>query len=198
MAYVVVLMLSDPIGVVGGELQVLKKDRAGTDMKEILKILNSQTDSHTPEDIMTVNYGEMGAGIFMQGSRIFHQVSPVIKSEHGARKTFVVGYMHADVFVEDWTRFATFRDGDPDQLVYLEYARLVAWKANGMLDYLINKVGFDDENGKQKANDLISKVIKELQNGYSLLNRQSDDSIGFHDPKEKGIKSYESTDKYKT
>ena len=184
-------MVSDPIGVVGGELQVLKKDRAGTDMKAILNILNSQTDTYTPEDIMTVNYGEAGAGIFMQGSRIFHQVTQVIKSDHGPRLSFVDGYMPANVFDEDWTKFSTFRDGDPHELVYLEYARLVAWKAQGMLDYVTNKVRFDDEDGRAKANDIIKKAIKELEHGYLLLTDQSDDLIGYHDSKEKSIKGYE-------
>jgi hypothetical protein len=189
--YVLVLMVSDPIGVVGGELQVLKKDRCGTDMKAILNILNSQTDAYTPEDILTVNYGEAGAGIFMQGSHIFHQVTQVIKSDHGPRISFVDSYMPANVFDEDWTKFSTFRDGDPRELVYLEYARLVTWKAQGMLDFVTNKVRFDDEEGRAKANDIIKKVLKELEHGYLLLTDQSDDLIGYHDSKEKSIKDYE-------
>jgi hypothetical protein len=190
-SYVLVLMVSDPIGVVGGELQVLKKDRCGTDMKAILNILNSQTDAYTPQDIMTINYGEAGAGIFMQGSHIFHQVTQVIKSDTGPRISFVDSYMPANVFDEDWTKFSTFRDGDPHELVYLEYARLVTWKAQGMLDFVTNKVRFDDKEGRAQANDIIKKVMKELEHGYLLLTDQSDDLIGYHDSKEKSIKDYE-------
>ena len=74
--YVLVIMMSDTKDMVGGELQVLTRDRDDN----ALEILNSQTDSYTPEEIISVNYASAGRGIFMQGSHIFHQVTSVVSS----------------------------------------------------------------------------------------------------------------------
>jgi hypothetical protein len=71
--YVLVVMMSDTKDMVGGKLQVLTRDRDD----KALEILNSQTDSYTPDEIITVDYSEAGRGIFMQGSHIFHQVTAV-------------------------------------------------------------------------------------------------------------------------
>jgi hypothetical protein len=67
-------MMSDTTDMIGGELQVLTRDRTDN----VLEILNSQTDSYTPSEIITVNYSKAGRGIFMQGSHIFHQVTSVV------------------------------------------------------------------------------------------------------------------------
>jgi len=72
--YVLVVMMSETKDMVGGELQVLTRDRDDN----ALEILNSQTDSYTPEEIISVNYATAGRGIFMQGSHIFHQVTAVV------------------------------------------------------------------------------------------------------------------------
>jgi hypothetical protein len=45
--------------------------------------------------------------------------------------------MVSDAFEEDWTKFSTFRDGDPKNITYLEYARLVAHRSKCVLDNLI-------------------------------------------------------------
>ena len=71
--YVLVVLMSDTTDMVGGQLQVLTRDRS----ENAVEILNSQTDSYTPSEILTVEYGQAGRGVFMQGSHIFHQVNSV-------------------------------------------------------------------------------------------------------------------------
>ena len=181
-------MISDVDNMVGGELQVLTRDRD----QNALEILNSQTDSYMPHEIMTVNYNSAGNGIFMQGSHIFHQVTSVIEAPR-PRISLVNSFMVNDVFVEDWTKFSTYRDVDPPHVTYLEYARLVSHRSKGMLDFIIEHVEFDSPNAdnKEKNRNLLLKVIKtaieELQHGYSLLNHEKDDVIGYFDASAKEI-----------
>lgn len=190
--YVIVVLISDSDGLVGGELQVMKRDRSDG----ALEILNSVTSSYKPSEILTVNYSSAGNAVFMQGSHIYHQVTEVLEAPKGPRISLVNSYMNANVFDEDWTKFSTFRDGDPQHITYLEYARLVAWRARGMLDYLVNKVEFDDstsnspDRGKCEAARILKATIDELKNGVSLISGLADDLIGYYDSSEKQIKGY--------
>jgi hypothetical protein len=102
--YVLVVLMSDTTDMVGGELQVLTRDRSDG----CLDILNSQTDSYTPSEIMSVDYGQAGRGVFMQGSHIFHQVKAVVSGPR-PRISLVNSFMVRDSFEEDWTKFSTFR-----------------------------------------------------------------------------------------
>jgi len=105
--------------------------------------------------------------------------------------------MVSDTSEEDWTKFSTFRDGDPKNVTYLEYARLVSHRTNLILDELINDIEFDkpeeehDGKGKKKAIEVIKKAIGELNKGYSLLNHESEDYLGYFDQTEKKVRSIE-------
>jgi hypothetical protein len=68
-----IVLLNDPNEMVGGELEVLARDRDNN----ALDVLNSIADSYKPSEIMKVDYGQAGNGVFMQGSHIFHQVKPL-------------------------------------------------------------------------------------------------------------------------
>ena len=99
--------------------------------------------------------------------------------------------MVSDRLEEDWTKFSTFRDGDPKNITYLEYARLVSHRTNIILKDIINNVDFDkqeqevEEKGKKKALEMMKKAIDELKRGYSLLNHESEDYLGYFDQSEK-------------
>jgi hypothetical protein len=72
--FVLIVLLSDPKEMVGGELEVLTRDRDNN----ALDVLNSMTDSHKPSELLSVDYGQAGNGVFMQGSHLFHRVKAVI------------------------------------------------------------------------------------------------------------------------
>jgi hypothetical protein len=105
--------------------------------------------------------------------------------------------MVSDCFEEDWTKFSTFRDGDPKNVTYLEYARLVAHRSKLFLDIAINNIEFNNlneeskERGHKKALELIERAIDELKVGYSLLNHESDDHLGFYDDSSKKLVTIE-------
>lgn len=186
--YVLVVLMSDTTDMVGGELQVLTRDRS----ESAVEILNSQTDSYTPSEILTVEYGQAGRGVFMQGSHIFHQVKSVVSGPR-PRISLVNSFMVSDCFEDDWTKFSTFRDGDPKNVTYLEYARLVAHRSKLFLDNAITNIQFNnlneesEERGHKKALGLIERAINELKIGYSLLNHESDDHLGFYDESSKKL-----------
>ena len=105
--------------------------------------------------------------------------------------------MVSDINEEDWTKFSTFRDGDPKNITYLEYARLVSHRTNLILEELIHNIDFDkpeeesDDKGKKKAFQVMKKAVEELNIGYSLLNHESEDYLGYFDQSEKKIRTIE-------
>ena len=105
--------------------------------------------------------------------------------------------MVSETSEKDWTKFSTFRDGDPKNITYLEYARLVSHKTNLILRELMLNIDFDkpeeesSDKGKNKALELMKKAIEELNRGFSLLNHESEDYLGYFDQSEKKVRSIE-------
>lgn len=194
--FVLVAVLSDCENMIGGDLQVLKKDREWS----AIEILNAQSDDYTPDEIMTVKYPGPGYAVFMQGSHIFHHVTAV-KEGKEPRLSLIHSYMVSNCFEANSIKFSTFRGIDPDHVSFMEFARLVAWRSSEMLDELINKTDFDEARKEERKNDgskgvkkalnILKGAIDELQNGYSLLNGDKDDTIGYIDPDTKKIRGYQ-------
>jgi hypothetical protein len=106
--------------------------------------------------------------------------------------------MVSDCLDQDWTIFSTFRHTDAENIAYVEYARMVAYRSKCILENVINKCDFDapnggesEEKGRKKALFLIKKAIDELNHGYRLINNETDDHIGFFDEKNKTVKKIE-------
>ncbi|GMI07854.1 hypothetical protein TrRE_jg1387, partial [Triparma retinervis] len=121
--YVLVILLSDPTGMVGGELQVARLN--GGDAALAIQKINREGISEEEMDV--ASYPGEGYGILMQGSRIAHSVSEV-KEARERRLTVVNSYHNANPFKEDKTRFATFSDVDGFPTARYEYARHKAWR----------------------------------------------------------------------
>ena len=73
--YVMVILLSDASEMVGGDLLVA---RLG-DPRKALEMIRTETID--PKLIDTVNYPGPGYAIFMQGAKIAHAVTPVVRAQ---------------------------------------------------------------------------------------------------------------------
>jgi len=97
--YVMVLILSNMDGMVGGELEVYNESLGSP---EDTKAMARQ--GGPPRDkVKTVSYQKSGWAIFAQGSKIMHRVAPVLAASE-PRISFVFSLMSADVMEEDRTR----------------------------------------------------------------------------------------------
>jgi hypothetical protein len=130
--YVMVLLLSDATDMEGGELQVARLN--GGDPALAIEQINAEGIAEEDMDVAT--YPGPGYAIFMQGSRIAHAVTPVTAARE-PRLTVVNSYHSLNPFVEDKTRFVTYKDVDGFDTARYEYARHKAWRVQGQLDFLM-------------------------------------------------------------
>jgi hypothetical protein len=163
--YVMVVLLSDATDMQGGNLQVA---RLG-DAKETLKKI--AIDGIDMKDVDVVNYPGPGYAIFMQGSRIAHGVTPV-SSAREPRLTLVNSYQSRNPFAEDRTKYRTFASWDPDDAAPSEYARHIAWRVQGRLDYLIKKGLFGQRND---ILSILDGASTELRTAHDLITGKTAD-----------------------
>eukprot|EP00164_Ancoracysta_twista_P003748 GFYU01005022.1.p1 GENE.GFYU01005022.1~~GFYU01005022.1.p1 ORF type:complete len:372 (+),score=140.86 GFYU01005022.1:150-1265(+) len=135
--YVMVLILSDIAEMQGGDLQVVQVPN-GRDGAVFAKL---KTEGIPDEIVETVNYAGAGYCIFMQGSKILHQVLPVLKARE-PRISFINSYQTLDVFEPDLTLFHTGRDQSHDapHVVNVEYARHRAWRVHGRMQWVMEEL----------------------------------------------------------
>ena len=164
--YVMVILLSDATDMVGGELLVA---RLG-DPREALQMVKAGTID--PSHIDSVNYPGPGHAIFMQGSRIAHAVTPVTQARE-RRLTCINSYQSLNPFSRDATIYRTFTTMDGDAPQY-EYARHVAWRVQGQLDYLLRKVR-NGQKGHGEVVGILEGASSELQRAHDLITNRIED-----------------------
>lgn len=169
--YVMVLILSDITEMDGGELQVLQMPDTRGSSFERLKL------EGVPKELTeTAHYVGAGYCIFMQGSKILHQVTPV-RAAREPRLSFVNSYMSRDAFDDDSTRYWTFSHQDPPDVHPIEFARHKAWKASGKLSYVMDEVKFG--TSKDEIADLLARTAEELSDAAKLIRGETSDYMGF-------------------
>jgi hypothetical protein len=169
--YVVVLILSDLNGMVGGELKVARLK----DPQEALQRIKNNTlgDEHTT----TVEYTEAGCGIFMQGSVIAHAVTPVIEASED-RISLINSYQTLCPFEKSTYIYRSFKHMDPMTVLPAEVGRGVAWRAMGQLQALVDNPTWGPES-KEKTVKLLAEAIKTLEHTRALINDEKEEEVPF-------------------
>lgn len=90
--------MSDIEGMVGGKLEVLEKNLGGKEAT--LKLAETGVPK---EFVEQQSYAHSGYGIFAQGSKVLHRVTPVLEANED-RISFVISFGRSNVFGEDNTR----------------------------------------------------------------------------------------------
>ena len=174
--YVMVLLMSDATDMVGGELQVA---RIPGDPRCALEAVKA--DEVSKEFIDTVKYPGPGYAIFMQGSRIAHGVTPVLSARE-RRLTVVNSYQSCNPFAEQRTVYQTFRSmvGDEgEHLAPFEYARHVAWRISGQMDYLLNKADYFGKDKRVALAEVLRRAAEELARAKSLILDETKEEIPY-------------------
>ena len=176
--YVFIVIISDIEDMEGGLLKVLQQpDSSGTFFLEI------QARGVPEELIEAVRYTGPGFGIFMQGSKILHAVTPVLKARE-PRYSLVNSYMTTSVFQPDPTKYHTFTDkgfDDRMDVMPLEFARHKAWRIKGQMQFLLSHARFG-ATPKELAQVLI-RAGSELQRSAALILGEEVDNAAFVDDK---------------
>lgn len=168
--YVMVILLSDAEDMVGGELLVA---RLGDPKLALQRIKAGTID---PQLIDKVNHPGAGYAIFMQGAEIAHLVTPVTSAKE-TRLTCINSYQSLNPFSKDSTVYKTFTTMDGDAPPY-EFARHVAWRVQGQLDFLIRQMR-NGGQGKMEAEVILKAAAAELQRAHGLITNQIEDERPF-------------------
>lgn len=128
--YVLVLFATSPDQYQGGTLQYYNGTRKeGTSYFKADRPL-------PPEKVLDVGRQERGYGVFMQGSRVYHQVTPVLKGNE--RTTLVFSFQPRNALaLEPLTNLAqTYNERDPLSILGTEWVRFHAWKSLRRLEMM--------------------------------------------------------------
>ena len=148
-----VMFVTNPNDVAGGEFQYFK----GT--KHEMTELHSTATPIPADKIVTPEFPNAGYAIMQQGNFIVHQAKSL--QAVGERITMVNGYIAADPFIEDFTRYDQLTLVDPQELISAEYLRHVAIQARRQLEKGIGEIQFDTDNSLQYA-DLLEQTAAGL------------------------------------
>lgn len=140
-AYDIVMMLSDPHTLDGGEFQYFHGTK--TEGQDILGISGEEgIDSELPEDrIVTVPFPAAGYGFMQQGNMIFHRARKLNK--RAERMTMIPSFVVVPAHVDDGTNSVNMAGWD-DPGLPAELTRHEAWRAAARLGQLVDTVSLHD------------------------------------------------------
>lgn len=128
--FVMIVFCTNPDEYTGGTLQYFNGTK-----EEGLSLLNS--DAGLPEDrVLDVGRQEKGYGVFMQGWRVFHQVTPVLTGD--SRTTIVFSFHPRNVLALEACQHlsGTYAPVDPLHVIMPDWVRFRTWKVTRRLELL--------------------------------------------------------------
>ena len=168
--YVLVTVLSDQANSQGGALQMVKRN--GLD--EARQIVAEAKGNPAPDDVITVSYVGAGSGLFMQGSRIMHRVTPIVDAKE-PRISMVFSWMPADCFADDATSLDFYKK-DPEGL--FEFTRLKAWRVMNQLRHLVERHPYTED--AQLLAGHLRLCSQELDRTADLITGKVKDGVGYY------------------
>lgn len=149
-AFDIVMMLSDPKTLEGGEFQYFH----GTKMEgqELLGITGEEgVDAELPsERIVTVPFPAAGYGFMQQGNMIFHRACRLQK--RAERMTMIPSFVVVPPHAPDGTNSVNMASWD-DPGLPAELTRHEAWRASARLNELVDTISLHD-NPKRLVDDM--------------------------------------------
>lgn len=164
-AFVLIVFATDPDEYTGGTLQYFQ----GT--KEEGTTLLSSGAGLPADRILNVGRQNIGHGVFMQGWRVFHQVTPVLTGD--ARTTLVYSFQPRNVLaLEACTQLkTTYNLVDPLHFFLPEWTRYRSWKALRRLEIFTehwgNQLAAVDSTGAltsaiETSSDKLTSIVRTL------------------------------------
>jgi len=171
-AYVGVALISDIEGMVGGELQIVKKRK-----EEALRLIERTNNNVTGDDLLTVSYEKPGWCIFVQGSEMVHRVTRVQKAKE-PRLSFIMAFQPSNPFQPDKTVLDTWMRFDAEiGSAPFEFFRTKAHTMGSALHHLAAEE--EATTDRVHLSNRLRAVAAELSRTADLLEGKDSDFIGF-------------------
>jgi len=160
-AFDVVMMLSDPTTLKGGEFQVF--DGTKHEGQALLGIEGEEgRDAQLPDDrVITIPFPEAGFGFLQQGTMIFHRACRLL--EKASRITMIPSFEVLPAHADDSTNSINMADWE-DPSICPELARHEIWRASARLDALLEEIQLADD--PKQLGDRIATAVARL-NAFS-------------------------------
>jgi len=142
-AFDIVMMLSDPTKMKGGEFQYFHGTKQ--EGQTLLGITGEEgKDANLPSDrVITIPFPAAGYGFLQQGNMIFHRACRLLKKAE--RITMVPSFVVTPDTANDATNSVNMAGWD-DPGIVAELTRHEAWRASARLEKLIESVSLHDDN----------------------------------------------------
>jgi len=149
-AFDIVMMLSDPAQIEGGEFQYFHGTKE--EGQALLGISGEEgTDAELPQGrVVTVPFPAGGYGFLQQGNMIFHRACRLLKKAE--RMTMIPSFVVAPATANDATNSVNMAGWD-DPCITAELTRHEAWRASARLKALVDSISLHDDN-KKLAEDI--------------------------------------------
>ena len=162
-AFDIVMMLSDPAKIKGGEFQYFQGTKE--EGQEILGILGEEgVDAELPDErVITIPFPAAGYGFLQQGNMIFHRACRLL--EKAERMTMIPSFVVTPNTANDATNSVNMAGWD-DPCITAELTRHEAWRAAARLNDLVSSLSLHDPDTK-----LVQDIDKALAPLLALRNR---------------------------
>lgn len=158
-AYDVVMMLSDPSKIEGGEFQYFHGTKE--EGQSILGISGEEgRDAELPKDrVMTIPFPYAGYGFLQQGNMIFHRACRLLKKVE--RMTMIPSFVVTPETANDATNSVNMASWD-DPCITAELTRHEVWRASARLNQLVETISLHDDNAAlaQQIDEALGSLIQ--------------------------------------
>jgi len=167
-AFDIVMMLSDPGKIEGGEFQYFHGTKE--EGQDILGISGEEgKDAELPtERVTTIPFPAAGYGFLQQGNMIFHRACRLHKKAE--RMTMIPSFVVTPETANDATNSVNMAGWD-DPCITAELTRHEAWRASARLKQLVENVSLHDDDSK-----LVNDIDKALGSLMAFRNRLKEKS----------------------
>lgn len=157
-----VLMVTDPNEMDGGEFEYFLGTKA--------EAAALAADGSTPpsDRVVAPTFPGPGYAIALHGDMVVHRAAPL--SNLAERITMVNGYVAADRSSDDQSRSADLIGVDDPEVLWTEWAKFAAWRAEGRISKLIDELPFTSDRDRvvaelQASIADVQLAIDEMQSG---------------------------------
>ena len=133
-----VMMVTDPTRLQGGQFEYF----LGT--KEEAAIFAAENRKPPRNRVVTPDFAGPGYAIALHGDMVVHRGAPL--NEQAERITMVNGYIAMDRSRDDQSRTRDLIGIDDPAVLYTEWAKHVAWRAQGRLEVISETLKFNQDN----------------------------------------------------
>lgn len=148
-----VMTVTDPAEVAGGRFEYFM----GT--KDEAKELAANGQTPPPERTVAPDFAGPGYAIALHGDMVVHRAGPL--TELCERISMVNGYVATDTNRDEQSRTGDLIGVDDPKLLFAEWAKFAAWRANGRLETLLDTLDFTDDGAA--VADALELAVADVQ-----------------------------------